>query len=299
MGPARPAAGRPGRCRLLSRPGLCYGGPEAAGRGGAGPSILWLPPAGPAPIRSGRAGALEGRPLSELSGSGLGSGEGPGSFGGGGAAGWGMASGRAGRAGWRGWRFRAAKRGFDLGLCLLLLPALLTAALLLVLLNPFANRGPLFFVQERMGQGCRPFRAWKFRTMASPPRGAAIARGAFDALDAHRITPLGRWLRRSHLDELPQVLNVLRGEMSLIGPRPDYLEHARIYLEAVPGYRERHQMRPGISGYAQIELGYAAGLEGVRAKVGADLHYVRHASLALDLRIAARTLLAVLGRRGS
>ena len=198
-------------------------------------------------------------------------------------------------SGWGSWRFRLVKRGFDLSVCLLLLPMLLGVALALLLLNPWANRGPLFFVQERMGRGCRPFRAWKFRTMAC----ASIERGAFDALDAHRITPLGGWLRRSHLDELPQVINVLSGEMSLIGPRPDYFEHARIYLDAVPGYRERHQVRPGISGYAQTELGYVDGLEGLQAKVEADLHYVRHASLALDLRIAWKTLLAVLRRQGS
>jgi lipopolysaccharide/colanic/teichoic acid biosynthesis glycosyltransferase len=147
-----------------------------------------------------------------------------------------------------------------------------------------------------MGRGCRPFRAWKFRTMAPAPE---IRRGAFDALEEHRITPLGRWLRRSRLDELPQVWNVLRGEMSLIGPRPDYLQHALVYLDQVPGYRERHAVRPGISGLAQTELGYVDGIEGVRAKVALDLHYVRHASPALDLWIAWRTLRVVIGRQGA
>ena len=216
-------------------------------------------------------------------------------------------------------RYRRFKRGFDLAVCVLfLLPPLLALMGLLLVLNPWLNRGPLFFVQPRMGQGCRPFRAWKLRTMA-PPRGVAGGaggpdgpngaegaggpdgpggRGAFDALERDRITPLGRWLRLSHLDELPQVLNVLRGEMSLIGPRPDFLPHARVYLEHLPGYRERHAVLPGISGLAQTELGYVDGIEGLKAKIAHDLHYVRHAGPALDMRIAGRTVLAVLGGQG-
>jgi lipopolysaccharide/colanic/teichoic acid biosynthesis glycosyltransferase len=215
-----------------------------------------------------------------------------------------LSSGRAGRSpadlprpdGWRSWRFRFFKRSFDIVVSVALLPALLTVALALLVLNPLFNRGPLFFVQERMGRGCRPFRAWKFRSMVPV---SEIDRGAFDALDTHRITSLGRVLRRSRLDELPQVLNVLRGEMSLIGPRPDYLAHALVYLETVPGYRERHQVLPGISGYAQIELGYVDGVKGVQAKVDADLEYVRHASLFLDLWIAWRTLQVMLAREGA
>lgn len=194
------------------------------------------------------------------------------------------------------WSFRLFKRVFDGVLCLALVPSLALVALCLLVLNPWLNRGPLFFVQERMGRGCRPFRAWKFRTMAPAPE---VGRGAWDALDEHRITPLGRWLRRTRLDELPQLWNVLRGEMSLIGPRPDFLPHALVYLAEVPGYRERHAVRPGISGLAQTELGYVDGPDGVRAKVALDLHYVRHASPTLDLWIAWRTLHVVLGRQGA
>lgn len=214
-----------------------------------------------------------------------------------------LSLGGAHRAGAQERRYRLLKRGFDLLVCLLLLlPPLLLLAGLLLVLNPFLNRGPLLFVQERMGQGCRSFRAWKFRTMVPEgsrrPAAGTGERGAFDALERDRITPLGRWLRVSHLDELPQVLNVIRGEMSLVGPRPDYLAHARVYLEALPGYRERHAVLPGISGYAQTELGYIDGLEGLKAKVACDLHYVRHASLGMDLRIAGRTVLALVGGQG-
>lgn len=190
---------------------------------------------------------------------------------------------------------RVFKRGFDLVVVFLLLPALFVTALALLLLNPFLNRGPLFFVQERMGRDCRPFRAVKFRTMTEVP---AIRRGPYDALEQGRITPLGRFLRRCRLDELPQVLNVLKGDMSLIGPRPDFLDHAVFYLAEVPGYRERHAVRPGISGYAQVTVGYVEGPEGVRAKVDADLWYIAHASIALDLWVAWRTAVIVFSRQG-
>ncbi|TNC71550.1 sugar transferase [Rubellimicrobium roseum] len=179
---------------------------------------------------------------------------------------------------------------------LILLWPLVIVGLMLLMLNPLFNRGRLFFVQTRMGAECQPFRAWKFRSMRPAP---SIERGAFDALDSHRITPLGHLLRKTRLDELPQVINVLKGEMSLIGPRPDFFDHAQVYVRQIPGYRERHAVRPGISGYAQTEVGYVDGLEGLRAKVAADLHYARHASFGFDMWIAWRTLCVVLGRKGS
>jgi lipopolysaccharide/colanic/teichoic acid biosynthesis glycosyltransferase len=110
---------------------------------------------------------------------------------------------------------------------------------------------------------------------------------------------LGRFLRRSRLDELPQILNVLRGEMSLIGPRPDTFEHACVYLREIPGYAARHQVMPGISGYAQTEVGYVDGLDGIHRKVAADHYYLKHASFALDLWITWRTIGVVLTRQGS
>jgi lipopolysaccharide/colanic/teichoic acid biosynthesis glycosyltransferase len=161
--------------------------------------------------------------------------------------------------------------------------------------NPFFNRGPLLFIQTRMGRDCEPFRAIKFRSMVEVD---AVARRAEDPLENDRITPLGLLLRKSRVDELPQILNVLVGQMSLIGPRPDFYDHALVYLDVVPGYRERHAMKPGISGLAQTELGYIEGLAATERKAAVDLYYIRNASVRLDLWVFWRTLCVVLGRGG-
>ena len=126
-----------------------------------------------------------------------------------------------------------------------------------------------------------------------------MTRGADDPLEVNRITPLGGFLRRTRLDEIPQIINVLRGEMSLIGPRPDCYEHAETYLATIPGYRERHAALPGISGLAQTELGYVQGIEATRIKVVADLDYINRQSIRLDMWIFWRTLQIVAGRAGA
>ena len=192
--------------------------------------------------------------------------------------------------------FSVAKRGFDIFLCVAMLPILLMLMLGLLLLNPFFNKGSLLFVQPRMGRDCLSFRALKFRTMTAE-NGAV--RGPNDPLEQDRITPLGRFLRQSRLDEVPQILNVLKGDMSLIGPRPDYYDHAVAYLDQVQGYRERHLVRPGISGLAQTEVGYVEGVEATRRKVQADLYYISNAGFALESWIFWRTLLTVFGRHGA
>ena len=193
--------------------------------------------------------------------------------------------------------YRTAKRALDLGFfALVLLPAMVIVALVLLVLNPILNPGPLLFTQKRMGRDCRPFRTVKFRTMWC---GAAHQRGPDDPIETHRITPLGRWLRMTRFDELPQIVNVFRGEMSLIGPRPDYFAHAHHYVHTIPGYRHRYMVRPGISGLAQIELGYAQGFEATRLKTAADIDYIRRASLGLDLWIFWRTIVTVWTMRGT
>ena len=192
---------------------------------------------------------------------------------------------------------RAIKRAFDLGFStIVLLPATLIVAVLLLVTNPFFNPGPLLYVQKRMGRDCKPFRAYKFRTMDVRPRGI---RGPDDPIEVDRITPLGNILRKSRFDELPQIFNVYRGEMSLIGPRPDYFRHAHRYARTIPGYRDRHQVLPGISGLAQVRFGYAAGHSATRLKTRADLEYIRSGSVKLDLWIFWRTMVTVFRMRGA
>lgn len=189
------------------------------------------------------------------------------------------------------------KRGFDLGFSTIVLaPAVLVVACVLLVLNPFLNPGPLIYAQKRMGRGCKPFRAYKFRTMDVRPRGI---RGPDDPIEVDRIRPLGNWLRKSRFDELPQILNVYRGEMSLIGPRPDYFRHASRYLRTIPGYRERHAVLPGISGLSQVRHGYAAGQFATRLKTRTDLEYIRHGCFRLDMWIVWRTMVTVFRMRGA
>jgi lipopolysaccharide/colanic/teichoic acid biosynthesis glycosyltransferase len=190
--------------------------------------------------------------------------------------------------------FWAAKAVADLAGALFLIPVIVVLGLCLLILNPLFNPGPLLYRQLRMGRGCQPFMAFKFRTMTE----AGIVRGPDDPVEHERITPLGRILRRMGLDELPQAINVLRGEMSLIGPRPDCIHHAERFLTQIPEYRRRYSVLPGMSGLSQIQLGYAVGTEATRAKAETDLHYIAAAGFAMDLWIVWQTLLTVLSGRG-
>ncbi|MEE3358958.1 MAG: sugar transferase [Pseudomonadota bacterium] len=194
------------------------------------------------------------------------------------------------------WFFLACKRPFDILFCIVLFPIFLVVALALLVANPFFNQGPLFYFQPRMGKNCRAFRLVKFRSMRCTDK---LSRSSNDPLETDRITPLGRFMRKSRIDELPQILNVLAGDMSLIGPRPDYFHHARRFVQSVPGYRERHTVRPGISGLAQIELGYIEGHDATARKVKSDLHYIKNAGFRLEMWIFWQTVLTVLSRRGS
>lgn len=177
-----------------------------------------------------------------------------------------------------------------------LIPANLVVALPLLVLNPVFNPGPLFYRSLRMGRGCRPFHAYKYRTMRVDP--GAAPRGPDDPVEADRITGLGRFLRRSRFDELPQVVNVFRREMSLIGPRPDDYAHALAFLDTIAGYRERHAVPPGLSGLAQVELGYVEGKDGTAAKTALDLRYIEKAGFRLDLWIFWRTMRTVFDLKG-
>jgi lipopolysaccharide/colanic/teichoic acid biosynthesis glycosyltransferase len=156
------------------------------------------------------------------------------------------------------------------------------------------SQGPAFFVHERMGCGGRPFGVLKFRTMhpsAAPP-------SEWERDNGHRITRVGRLLRRFRLDELPQFLNVLRGDMNLVGPRPHPVSNNALFLERIPYYSLRCAVPPGITGWAQVRYGYANDLEQETEKMRYDLYYIKHFSARLDLRILFETVRAVLTGRG-
>jgi lipopolysaccharide/colanic/teichoic acid biosynthesis glycosyltransferase len=174
---------------------------------------------------------------------------------------------------------------------LLLIPA---APLILVsaLLVKLTSKGPILYTQVRLGQGGRPFTIFKIRTMGHDcERGTGAC---WSVANDPRITPIGRFLRRTHLDELPQLVNILRGEMSLVGPRPERPEFVVQLQAALPRYRERLAVRPGVTGLAQIQLPPDTDLASVRRKLMCDLHYIEQMTLWLDLRITACTALGLL-----
>lgn len=174
---------------------------------------------------------------------------------------------------------------------LLLIPAL-PAIGLLVLWVRLTSQGPGIFRQTRVGLHGRPFVMYKLRTMRVD---AEAKSGPVWALaDDPRVTPLGRILRRLHLDEFPQLFNVLKGEMALIGPRPERPEFVQKLAREIPGYLDRLSVRPGITGLAQINLPPDTDLESVRNKLALDLEYVERGCLLLDLRIFAATCFRLL-----
>jgi lipopolysaccharide/colanic/teichoic acid biosynthesis glycosyltransferase len=159
-----------------------------------------------------------------------------------------------------------------------------------------ANRGPLLFGQERVGKGGTTFRILKFRTM--DPSLRAEAAGAATELADPRVTPFGRFLRRSHLDEVPQAWNLLRGDLSIVGPRPEQPHYVEAFAAALPFYDLRHLVRPGITGWAQVKYHYGADEEDAREKLQYEFWYLRHQGLVLDLRIVGRTIRSVVGGQG-
>jgi exopolysaccharide biosynthesis polyprenyl glycosylphosphotransferase len=155
---------------------------------------------------------------------------------------------------------------------------------------------PVFYTQTRSGRGAQPYKIVKFRTMRQDAEADGQPHWAKE--DDERATRIGRLLRKTHLDELPQFLNVLRGEMSLVGPRAERPELVQLFQKHVPFYRARLMVKPGITGWAQINFGYAADIEETVVKLEYDLFYIKHRSLLLDLVILLRTPGTVLGLRG-
>jgi lipopolysaccharide/colanic/teichoic acid biosynthesis glycosyltransferase len=178
---------------------------------------------------------------------------------------------------------------FALLLSLIAVPVVVLAALAVRL----ASRGPAFYTQIRTGKNGRTFTIYKLRSMIHQCESLTGPRWTIPG--DPRVTPIGWLLRRSHIDELPQLLNVLKGEMSLIGPRPERPEFVRDLENALPGYADRHAVLPGITGLAQVQLAPDTDLESVRRKLVYDLHFIRHMSLWLDARILLATGLHLLG----
>jgi exopolysaccharide biosynthesis polyprenyl glycosylphosphotransferase len=192
--------------------------------------------------------------------------------------------------------YAVSKAGVDAVLSLVGLLAMAVLMPIVAVANALTSPGPLFYYQQRVGQGGRPFTLIKFRTMRPQAESEEGAVWACD--DDPRITPHGRWMRRLRLDELPQVINVLRGEMSFVGPRPERPEFVGEIARALPIYRARHAVKPGITGWAQIRYHYGSSVEDARIKLEYDLFYLKHAGLYLDTLILLKTLPAMLQLQG-
>jgi exopolysaccharide biosynthesis polyprenyl glycosylphosphotransferase len=188
------------------------------------------------------------------------------------------------------------KRLVDLALATVLLVVLSPVLLVTWIAIRLTSPGPVLYRQERIGLNNRPFTVVKFRSMV---HGAEDESGPVWAAERDtRVTTIGRWLRRWRLDELPQLWNVIKGDMSLVGPRPERSVFVNEFLTAVPMYNQRHGLRPGITGWGQIHYDYAASREQTREKLEYDLFYVKNASFLLDLAILLRTTRTLVAARG-
>jgi exopolysaccharide biosynthesis polyprenyl glycosylphosphotransferase len=188
------------------------------------------------------------------------------------------------------------KRLVDFALATVLLVVLSPVLLVTWITIRLTSPGPVLYRQERIGLHNRPFTVVKFRSMT---HGAEDESGPVWAAERDpRVTTIGRWLRRWRLDELPQLWNVIKGDMSLVGPRPERSVFVNEFLTAVPMYNQRHGLRPGITGWGQIHYDYAASREQTREKLEYDLFYVKNASFLLDLAILLRTTRTLVAARG-
>ena len=182
------------------------------------------------------------------------------------------------------------KRLVDLILLVVALIFLSIPMLIVAIIVKLTSPGPIVFWSDRVGQYNRIFRMPKFRTMQvnTPNVATHLLVGA-----GNYLTPVGGFLRKSSLDELPQLFNVLKGEMSLVGPRPHAVEHNELYRRQIPGYMQRHSFKPGITGLAQIEgwRGETNSLQSMVQRIEADLRYARDWSLKLDIKILLKTML--------
>lgn len=194
------------------------------------------------------------------------------------------------------------KRIFDIMLCLLAIPIVFIPLVVVAILIKIDTPGPVIFRQARVGYRGKVFDVIKLRTMrvqqaqAMPVDSRSFAKTEVNDI---RITPIGKFLRRSRLDELPQIVNILRGEMSWIGPRPEALPLSEWYSEEIPFYAYRHIVRPGITGWAQVNQGHVTDLEDISEKLQYDFYYIKHFSYWIDIYILLRTVGIILTGFGS
>ncbi|MBS0275706.1 MAG: sugar transferase [Proteobacteria bacterium] len=190
------------------------------------------------------------------------------------------------------------KRALDLALAVPALILLSPLMLILSVLIRAGSEGPAVFRQTRLGLNGAPFQILKFRTMTVLENGPAIKQAE---LNDARVTKVGAWMRRLSLDELPQLINVINGDMSLIGPRPHALAHDRYYGRQIAGYELRQNVKPGISGWAQVHghRGATVTISRMRERLAYDVWYSRNATFALDVQIIVRTIGEVVSQRNA
>ncbi len=195
------------------------------------------------------------------------------------------------------WVRRLVKRTFDVVVALVMLTAMAPVMLLVALLIAIDGGGPIIYRQERVGFRGRPFVVLKFRSMHKDAEKDGTPRWA--TVRDNRTTSVGRFLRQCRLDELPQLLNVLRGEMSFVGPRPERPAFVSMLTEKIPFYAVRHSVKPGITGWAQVRYTYGASVEDAGKKLEYDLYYVKNNTFLLDLQILLETVRVVLLQEGA
>ena len=189
-----------------------------------------------------------------------------------------------------------AKRFFDLFITFLALPFILPIGIITAILIKLDSRGPVFFIQERVGRHGEPFNMFKFRSMTID---AEKNGNKFAQRNDQRVTAIGKFIRKFRIDEIPNFWNVLKGEMSVIGPRPEQVSFVKFFDEEIERYHFRHSVKPGITGLAQVNQGYAACTRSTQMKLNYDLFYIRHYSYGMEINIVLKTMVTILTGFGS
>lgn len=187
--------------------------------------------------------------------------------------------------------YQYIKRGWESMLIIITLPVTLTIMLITAVLIKLESPGPVMFIQERVGQGGKTFRIYKFRSMTVK---SDDADDKFATQEQARVTKVGKVIRKVRIDELPQFFNVLKGDMALIGPRPEQESFVKQFEQEIPFYGYRHMVKPGITGWAQTVHGYADDTDSTRKKLSYDLFYIKHLSFWLDMNIVIKTVKTML-----